>query len=136
MRRLPDGSVWDPATGTVYDTNPNHAQMARAAELHRRQRNPIPNRGQHIETVVQARLNDGNQQVLLQPGQRSLAVDPFGTGMSEESMDRDRAMQQSMGILPNMSDMSKKLLLTGLLVAAAAAAVWVNTKMSGKSSSK
>ncbi len=131
MRRLPDGSVWDPATGTVYDTNPNHAQMARASELHRRQRNPIPNRGQHLETVVQARLSDGNQQVLLQPGQRSLAVDPYGTGMSEESMDRD-----SMGVLPNMSEMSKKLLLTGLLVAAAAAAVWVNTKMSGKSGSK
>lgn len=127
MRRLPDGSLWDPATGSVVDVNPTHAQMARIAELHRRQRAPIPSRGQQIETVVQARLSDGANQVALQPRTRTLAVDPYGTGMSSESMARNGFMG-----LGTMSDTHKRILLMGLIVAAAAGSVWLQKKMGGK----
>lgn len=124
MRTLPDGSKWDPATGAIYSNDPNHAQMARAAELHRRQKHPIPNRGQQIETVNVARLSDGANQVMLQPRTRTLAVDPYGTGMSSESMARNGFMG-----LGALSETHKKMLLTGLIVAAAAGAVWLQKKM-------
>lgn len=112
LRRLPDGTFWDPATGSVLPANPSPAQLRYNQQLREQQARPIPSRGQHIEKVVQVVTDKGNQ-VLLQPRVEALAVDPFGTGM---------------GLFPTLSDTTKKYLLTGAILAAAAGVVWVQSK--------
>lgn len=113
LRRLPDGTFWDPATGQIIPHVPTQAQINANTISRAKQLKPIPSRGQHIETVVQVRTENGNQ-VLLQPRVEALAVDPFGTGM---------------GLFPNMSDTAKKYLLTGAIIAVAAGVVWCQNKM-------
>jgi len=113
LRRLPDGSFWDPATGSVLPNRPSPAQLRANEALRAGQLKPIPSRGQQIEKVVQV-MTDNGSRVLLQPRVESLAVDPYGTGM---------------GLFPTMSDSMKKYLLTGAILAAAAGVVWCQSKM-------
>lgn len=125
MRQLPDGTFLDTTTGylmgsngTMYGVPPTQTQLIRDTELRAKAARPIVNRGQQIETVAAIERPNKPTKVILQPRIASLAVDPYGTGIN--------------GGVGAMSDTSKRMLLMGLIVAAAAGAVYVKTRFGKK----
>jgi hypothetical protein len=119
IRRLGDGTFLDTATGMLLGSTPTQTQLNRDTQLRAKGLTPIVNRGQHIETVVAVGSPKGIQ-VVLQPRVQALAVDPFGTGMN------------GLGLFGTMSDMTKRFLAVGLIIAAAGGVVWLNGKMKKK----
>jgi hypothetical protein len=127
LRKLGDGSIYDTDTGNLvsYDVQ-REAAARRISEQsgHIRPRanqpqQPIPNRGQQIQRVQQVVGPQGQAQTMIQPRPQSLAVNPYELGMGASP-------------LPVMSDGAKKVLLTGLIVGGAFAAVWLNGKLNRK----
>lgn len=131
LRKLGDGSIMDMDTGSLvsYDVQ-REAAARRISEQsgHIRPRanqpqRPIPSRGQQITPVVQMTAANGQQQHMIQPRAQVLALNPFELGVGASP-------------LPAMSDGAKKILLTGLIVGGAFAAVWLNSKLNSKTKSK
>jgi len=105
IRTLPDGSKLDTDTGDLLDTNPTREAAARRASGPMNPRAPIPNKGQQIMQVRQT----PSGKTTIAPVQQ-LAISP-NSAMGE------------------VSDTTKRMMLTGLIVAAAFGAVWFNSKM-------
>lgn len=123
LRKLGDGSILDMDTGTLVSYDVQREAAARriseqAGHGRPRPQQPIPNRGQQIQNVTQVVNAQGQSQTMIQPRQMPLAVNPYELGV---------------GALPTMSESSKKILLTGLIVGGAVAAVWLNNKLRSKS---
>lgn len=121
LRKLPDGSVLDMETGDLLNYDPAREAAGRriseaAGQIRPRSNQPtrpIPNRGQQITPVVEFNTIQGKQH-LLQPRKQETALNPFELGLG------------------TMSDGTKRMLLTGAIVAAAFGAVWLNSKLNKK----
>lgn len=113
LRTMPDGSTLDTETGTLSGFNPAREAAAKAISNRAGTYQPsIPNRGQQIAKVVEVQTPTGPK-VMHQPAAQLLAVSP-NSGMG------------------TLSDSAKRMLLTGLIVAGAFGAVWLNGKLKSK----
>jgi hypothetical protein len=115
LRRLPDGSLLDTDTGTTSFANPSRESMGRSMAIQQGKYQPaVPSKGQQIAKVVEVQQPGQMPKYIQQPVAAPLAMNPYELGLGA------------------MSDGTKRMMLTGLIVAAAFGAVWLNKKLGSK----
>jgi hypothetical protein len=136
LRKMPDGSMLDTETGVLSNYDPAREAAGRDIAIRSGQRqappqpqqrfHPAPtgptsvitHRGSPQTPVVLVPGPNGTQVPMIQPDPKVLALNPFELGLGA------------------MSDTTKRMLLTGLIVAGAVGAVWLGNKLKKKSAAK
>jgi len=117
-RQLPDGSWFDGETGDLRGFDEAREASARAQSIRTGTRGARGLAGEGLPTwpMPQQKFiavpGNGRSKAILDPQSRLLAVNPYELGLGQEPM----------------SDTKKRILLIGLIVAAAGGYVWFNNR--------